>query len=188
MMAAHDTTASALSSAVVLLAQHPQWQDALRREQLAPQAPCAPTERLAGQPLLGRFIREVLRLHPPVAFFQRQAIRDVEVDGVCLPKGAVLSLAPLHVQRDGAWWPEADDFNPERHIQPAPHPYAWAPFGGGPHLCLGAQLADAQMRLVLGELLRKARLWLAPGQVARWRHAPLSQPVADGSVRLAPLN
>ena len=173
MMAAHDTTASALSSALALLAQHPQWQRRLRDE----------------QPQMTRFIREVLRLNPPVALLQRQTLRDTEVDGHRLPAGALISLLPLHVQRDPQWWADPDRFDPDRfdpaHLAPGrmdpdgshprpPHPYAWAPFGGGPHLCLGQHLAETQMRLVLTEVLRHASLHLPPGQSPRWRHAPIT--------------
>lgn len=176
MMAAHDTTASALSSALGLLAQHPQWQEALHEEVMRedPQAPVM--ERLQGRTTAGRIVREVLRLNPPVALLQRRTLRDTQVDGHHLPAGARLTLVPLHVQRDVHWWSEPDRFEPGRFAAPVPHPYAWAPFGGGVHLCLGLHLADAQMRLVLGELARRCRWSLPQGVQPRWRHAPITQP------------
>jgi cytochrome P450 len=127
---------------------------------------------------MGLVIREVLRLNPPVAFLQRQALAEVEVDGMRLPRGTLLTLMPLHVQRDARWWPEPDTFQPERHLDtPAPHPYAWTPFGGGAHLCLGLHLAEAQIRLVLGEVLQQAELKLPAGFTPHWRHAPITHPV-----------
>lgn len=189
MMAAHDTTASALTSALVLLAQHPHWQAQLL-EELHSEDPSADLMgRLAARNQMGRVIREVLRLHPPVAFLQRQTLAEVEVDGVRLPRGALLTLAPLHVQRDSQWWAEPDAFNPDRFnpdrfkpdsgrsTDPTPHPYAWTPFGGGAHLCLGLHLADAQMRLVLGALLKSAQWHLPEGSTPTWRHAPITHPV-----------
>ena len=184
MMAAHDTTASALTSALVLLAQHPAWQGRLLEELREEDPQSDLMARLAARSQMGRVIREVLRLHPPVAFLQRQTLAEVEVEGVRLPRGALLTLAPLHVQRDAQWWEDPDVFNPERFkpdnsrsTDPAPHPYAWTPFGGGAHLCLGLHLADAQMRLVLGELLRRAQWRLPEGITPTWRHAPITHPV-----------
>lgn len=181
MMAAHDTTASALTSALVFLAQHPQWQQRLRDELSA----MSPTE---SRTQMGHVIREVLRLHPPVAFLQRQTLADVHVDGVALPRGALLTLAPLHVQRDAQWWPQPDAFMPERFAStPTPHPYAWTPFGGGAHLCLGLHLAEAQMLLVLGEVLSRAELSLPPGAQPQWRHAPITHPIERLPLLLRPL-
>lgn len=200
MMAAHDTTASALTSAMVFLAQHAEWQ-ALLREELAAEAHFEHANanahghangsdlmaRLTARTQMGQVIREVLRLHPPVAFLQRQTLRDVEVEGVKLPQGALLTLAPLHVQRDSQWWDSPDTFEPQRFNQAqARHPYAWAPFGGGAHLCLGLHLADAQMRLVLGEVLRRATLSLPPGAQPQWRHAPITHPVQGMPLLLTP--
>ena len=193
MMAAHDTTASALTSALVFLAQHPEWQVRLR-EELAAEGPSFDTDgpnvmaRLAARTQMGQVIREVLRLHPPVGFLQRQTLRDVEVEGVKLPQGALLTLVPLHVQRDSQWWDLPDTFRPQRFEEAqARHPYAWAPFGGGAHLCLGLHLADAQMRLVLGEVLRRAVLSLPAGAQPQWRHAPITHPVPGIALRLNPL-
>lgn len=182
MMAAHDTTASALTSALALLAQNPQWQDGLH-EEIGAEDPEEPLMvRLGRRTRIARVIREVLRLHPPVAFVQRQTLADVEVDGARLPKGTLLTLAPLHVQRDARLWAEPDRFLPDR--EDSPHPYAWTPFGGGAHLCLGLHLADFQMRLVLGELVRQARWALPQGLTTRWRHAPITHPIDPVGVRL----
>lgn len=185
MMAAHDTTASALTSALSFLAQHPEWQERLRHELRQEDPSQDLMGRLASRRHMGCVIREVLRLHPPVAFLQRQTLADVVVDGVPLPRGALLSLVPLHVQRDPQWWPDPDAFKPERHLQaPAPHPYAWTPFGGGAHLCLGLHLAEAQMRLVLGELLGRAELQWPAGLTPSWRHAPITHPATRAPLKL----
>jgi cytochrome P450 len=185
MMAAHDTTASALTSTLTLLAQHPQWQQVLRDEAAQEDTEQDLMGRLAARRQMGWVIREALRLNPPVAFLQRQTTAAVEVDGVSLPSGTRLMLAPLHVQRDAQWWAEPDGFVPERFSAASlPHPCAWTPFGGGAHLCLGQHLADAQMRLVLGELLVRVELRLPPGLQPQWRHAPITHPVQQGPLLL----
>lgn len=188
MMAAHDTTASALCSALGLLAQHPDWQEALWHEveQEDRQAPLM--QRLLARRQAAAVVREVLRLNPPVALLQRQTLQETTVEGHVLPADALLTLVPLHVQRDARWWPDPDRFNPARHLQsdvPA-HPYAWAPFGGGVHRCLGLHLADAQMRLVLGELARRARWQLPAHTPPRWRHAPTTHPLDRWPIQLRP--
>ena len=98
-----------------------------------PQAPLM--DRLQARPIAGGVVREVLRLNPPVALLQRRTLRATVVDGQPLPEGALLTLVPLHVQRDAQWWPQPDVFDPQRHLaeaDPAPSG-AFAPFGGGVH-------------------------------------------------------
>ena len=174
MMAAHDTTASALASMMGLLGGEPEWQSRLREEAqsgLSTQATAV--------------IRETLRLHPPVPMFSRRTLAESELHGQRIPAGTLLSLFPLHNQRDAQWWDQPDAFRPERWLsggdamvaQPADaHPYAWTPFGGGVHLCLGLHLAEAQMKLVLQALLLRGSWSWAPGYRPHWRHAPISHP------------
>jgi len=87
---------------------------------------------------------------------------------------------------NGGTSPTPSDRSDSKSAQ-ARHPYAWAPFGGGAHLCLGLHLADAQMRLVLGEVLRRAVLSLPAGAQPQWRHAPITHPVPGIALRLNPL-
>lgn len=65
------------------------------------------------------------------------------------------------------WWPDPDRFDPGRFLgggdAAAVHRYAFAPFGGGVHKCIGQQFADMNVKLVMHQLLRQFRWRVAPG-------------------------
>src|SRR5262249_23641500 len=78
------------------------------------------------------------------------------------------------------WWTHPDAFDPER-FSPARaehkrHPFAWIPFGGGAHMCLGLHFAEMQVKAVLHPLLRACRIGVAPGYTMPYQLAPSAPP------------
>jgi cytochrome P450 len=190
-MAAHDTTRSALTTATRALALDEAWQERLRDELGAGDAARAlpDLDALNRLQALGWSIKEALRLFPPIPTLARQLRADMEVDGQHLPAGTVVTLFLLAVQRDPRWWPEPDRFDPERfspeRADAQRHRYAWVPFGGGAHMCLGQHFAQMQARLVLRSLLVRSRWQLPADQVkARMAFAPIAHPPAGLRVQL----
>lgn len=193
-MAAHDTTRSAITTLVRALAMAPAWQDRLRD---VGRGPCAngdpPTlATLGALDELGWAFKEALRLFPPIPTIARQLQAGLTVDGCVLPAGTPVTLFPLAVQRDARWWPEPDRFDPERfspaRAEPTRHRSAWAPFGGGAHMCLGQHFAQMQVKAVLQVLLRRARWRLPPGAPPpAMAFAPIAHPVGGLTVDLQPL-
>jgi cytochrome P450 len=93
------------------------------------------------------------------------AATEVEIDGIAFPEGSVVVVHPRAVNRDPAAFPDPDRFDVGR--EPAQH-YT---FGFGPHACVGAPLARAELEEALRALAaRVERLELA-GEV---RRQPLS--------------
>lgn len=189
-MAAHDTTASAVTHAVGLLADHPDWQDRLRDEALAADDGPPTVESLQRQAEAVAVLRETLRLYPPIPTLSRQATAPVELHGRLLPAGTLLTVFPLAVQRDARWWPQPDRFDPSRfaagRADPTRHPFAWSPFGGGAHACLGQHFAMMQATALLRALLRRARVRRADGRPPATRFAPIAHPVPGLRLRLRP--
>jgi cytochrome P450 len=74
---------------------------------------------------------------------------------------AVPAIAVLHARPD--LYESPAEFRPERYLDGAAEPYTWIPFGGGVRRCIGASFAQAEMRTVLREVLRRVRL-RAPSQ------------------------
>jgi cytochrome P450 len=93
----------------------------------------------------------------------RQLQRDVELGGWKLPAGTMVlpAIAAVHVRPD--LYPSPHEFRPERWLEGSPESYAWIPFGGGVRRCIGASFAQVEIRVVLREVLRRARL-RAPSQ------------------------
>ena len=169
LLAGHETTAMALSWTFYLLSLHPAARRALEGELDAVLAAGA-TPRLEDLPRL-RFTRmvldESLRLYPPAWVITRSADGPDELGGYPVPAGSAVLLSPYVTQHDPALWDDPEGFDPERFAPPEPDArprYAYFPFGGGPHLCIGAGFAIMEATIVLATVARRLRLDLEPGR------------------------
>ncbi len=122
-------------------------------------------------PELSRVVMESLRLHPPVTFFTRNTRADQEISFAGHAWAAdttiFITSAPLHQSREH--WPEPARFDPGRWVGEVlarnPPGSAWfMPFGRGPRMCAGMQLALADIKLILAELLIVCRPEIGAGQ------------------------
>jgi len=93
-------------------------------------------------------VEEVLRWASPVAYWTRTAKVDVEMDGQHIPQGDRVVSMLRSANRDEEVFDSPFTFDIGR--QPNPH-VAFG--GGGPHHCLGAMLARAELRAAFDELL-----------------------------------
>jgi len=183
MMAAHDTTTSTLTSMTYELGRHPAWQEQLREESRALGCAEPDFDSLDRLTSLGLVMRETLRRYPPLPVIPRVALRDFEWDGYRIRAGAMVVISPIHTHHMSAWWGDPDRFDPERfapaRAEHERHTHSWVPFGGGPHMCLGKRFAEAQIRLVMHQMLLRFRWSLAPGYEMPVQQAPISKPT-DG--------
>jgi cytochrome P450 len=107
-------------------------------------------------------VEEVLRWSTPVTYWTRSAKVDVEMDGFTIPKGDRIVSMLRSANRDEDVFAEPFVFD----IGRTPNPHV-AFGGGGPHHCLGAMLARAEIRAVFDELLPNAdEISLGPPKVA----------------------
>ena len=193
MMAAHDTLASSLSTFVWLLAVHPEWQARLREEALglglAPSEP-TPFDSLDRLKLAEMGFKETLRLVPPLAVIPRRAVRDVPFKGFRVPAGAPVAAAPIHTHFMPDLWPEPDRFDPMRFTDAAErarHRYAFVPFGGGAHMCLGLNYAHMQSRAFARHLLQRFEFRLPSGYEPSWSLLPIAKPKDGLPVEFRPI-
>jgi cytochrome P450 len=98
-----------------------------------------------------RAVEEVLRWSTPVAFWTRSTKVDIEMDGITIPKGERVVSMLRSANRDEDVFGDPCTFD----IGRADNPHVTFG-GGGPHHCLGAMLARAEVRAVLDELLCRA--------------------------------
>lgn len=159
VLAGHDTTASALNWVCWNLARYPDVAKRCRDEIDAVLQGRAPGAADVPQlTYVEAMIKETLRLYPPaISVFLRQATADVTIGDVAIPKGALISVSTFVTQRDGRWFEDPQQFDPERFLPPrleAIRPGAYFPFGAGPRVCIGQTFAMTEMTLVVALLLQ----------------------------------
>lgn len=180
MMAAHDTTTSAITTMVYALGQHPEWQDRLLEDFRATGKAAPDYEDLESLERTVWVMREALRLYPPLTVILRRTVRDCEIHGVRIPAHTPVNVFPIYTQRSPEWWTDPDRFDPDR-FSPARaehkrHPFAWVPFGGGAHMCLGLHFAELQVKAILQPFLLACRISLPEGYRIPYQLAPIAKP------------
>ena len=180
MMAAHDTTTSALTSMTYALAQHTEWQDKLREEALAIGKDALSYSDLERMPQTEWVMKEALRMYPPLSSLPKYSLKSFDFEGSTIPAGAMVVTYPIHTHYMEQYWSNPRKFDPERfgdeRAEQKNHAYCWVPFSGGAHMCIGLHFAIMQIKLVMFEMLRRYR-WTVP-DVYRMpvQQSPISKP------------
>ena len=131
--AGHETTTNLIANAVAALLEHPdQW------------------ARLRAEPaLLPSAVEEFLRYQSPNQLGNRRVVAEVEVGGVRMPEGTLVTLGIGAANRDPAQFPDPDRFDlgraPNRHLA----------FITGIHACAGMWLARMEGRVAIGRLVER---------------------------------
>jgi cytochrome P450 len=192
MMAAHDTLTSSLSAFVMMLAANPGWQTMLRDEiaslGLRPGEALA-FDRLEDMKLTEMAFKETLRMIPPVPLIPRRALRDFTFMGFTIPAGTSVGVNPLFTHYMPELWPEPSRFDPSRFAEAAQagrHRYAFVPYGGGAHMCLGLHFAYMQAKCFARHFLQNLCVALPAGGANAWRMWPIPKPKDGLPVILAP--
>jgi cytochrome P450 family 135 len=153
LVAGHETTATGLAWTFDLLVRHPAVLERLV------------AEADAGEQAYTRaVVSESLRLRPVVPLAGRRLASPLRVDGYELPAGTDVTPAIWLAHTRADRYPEPYAFRPERFLDGAPANSAWVPFGGGVRRCIGAAFAEMEMRVALGEILRRRTLRAASGK------------------------
>lgn len=131
LVAGHETTAGLIGTSVFTLLRQPGGLSSLP---------------LQG-PGLESAVEELLRLNPigdggPL----RVTLEDVEIAGTVIPRNSAVIGSICSADRDERHFPEPDEYRPDRRGP------AHLAFGHGPHYCLGASLARAELQIALSTL------------------------------------
>ncbi|PXX65668.1 cytochrome P450 [Nocardia tenerifensis] len=187
LVAGHETTATSLVWALFHLHREPGTLARLRAE-LRAAGPEADPAELARLPYLDAVCHETLRLHPAVPIVLRRLTTPYPVRGVALAAGDTMGVAVPLLHTDPRVWPQPERFRPERFLERRYGPFEFAPFGGGHRRCVGAALADYELRIALATIVNRVRLRLPP-RYANGR-APMSVPhnIATGPHRPIPFD
>ena len=161
LMAGHETTAGALTSTLHLLGRHQRVQERVADEVgtvLGERAAPSPDD-LPKLPLTRAALQEGLRLYPAAHLTERLTLQPMTLAGRDLPAGTIVAVSPWSTQRHPRFWPDPDEFDPDRFLDDAavkerPR-YAYFPFGGGPRGCVGEHFAMLEALVLLTALLRR---------------------------------
>ena len=198
MMAAHDTITSSATSLIWLLAANPEWQVKLRDEITSvtggPDQSGTPRdlayEDLGKLELTEMAFKEALRIMPPVPSTPRRALRDFEYLGIRIPAGAMVGINAHMVHNMEDYWDNPTKFDPMRFTPEqvkARHKYAWVPFGGGAHMCLGLHFAYMQVKVLLAHILQRYSIEMDAGYNPEWKAWPIPQPKDGLKITFKPL-
>jgi cytochrome P450 len=163
IFAGHDTTTTSLTFALWALAEHPDVRERFHEEVDALDGPPTAEDVEAGRlEFTDRIVTETLRLFPPVYALPRVADRDVAFDGYRVPEGERVGILIRRIQRDPRFFDDPDIFDPDRwtdEFRQELHDFAYAPFGGGPRICIGRQFALLEAKLSLATIGRNYELY-----------------------------
>ncbi|XP_076899779.1 cytokinin hydroxylase-like [Bidens hawaiensis] len=165
----HETTALAITWSLLLLAEHPMWQDELREEiiQVIGDGDIDATT-VARLKKMGWVMNEVLRLYPTAPNVQRQVRGGIRVDqDSVIPDGTNIWIDVVAMHHDREFWGEdVNEFNPGRFKDDlyggCQNKMGYLPFGFGGRMCVGRNLSAMEYKIVLSLILTRFSFSLSP--------------------------
>jgi cytochrome P450 len=167
MQQGHDTVGEALAWTWYLLSLHPEIERKLHDEVVREIGDRVPT--VADLPQLAytaMILHESMRLYPPVWVIPRDAINDDTIGGCRVPAGSTILLSPYLTHRHPRFWENTEAFDPDRFLPERSRErprHAYFPFGGGPRLCMGVDMAMMEMMLIMVMIVQRFRIHLISG-------------------------
>jgi cytochrome P450 len=180
MMAAHDTSTIATSSLVYYLGKNPEWQSQVRSESLALGDEPLTVSTLERLPTLDLVLKESMRLVAPVPWMVRKTVKDTDLLGHHLPAGTFVTTLAWINHMLPEYWTEPNRFDPLRFSadrrEDKSHRFAYMPFGGGVHKCIGMHFGTQEVKTIAHQLVRRFE-WTVPADYdVRWDPTALPLP------------
>ena len=178
LLAGQATSTMALSWGLHILGKHPEWQCRINKELDGKGNGELALDELDGLPNLDIFLKELIRLYPPMMYTQRTVQNPsgggVDLENHFLPNGTNIRIPILALQlRADIWGGDAEEFNPERWNKVL-HPDAkwmWAAFWHGTRGCVGQRFAMLEMKVFLAALVSRFHISVdneKHGEPYRW--------------------
>ncbi|KAI3884179.1 hypothetical protein MKX03_013092 [Papaver bracteatum] len=159
---AYEASATVLTFTIKYIAELPSVYSQVRKEMTDIKSSKVPGDLLSWDDTLKmkyswNVVCEVMRLVPPVQGNFREAIVDFNYKGFSVPKGWKLFWSTSSTHKNSDYFSEPERFDPTRFEGKGPAPYTYIPFGGGPHLCPGKELAKLQILVFMYHVVTKYR-------------------------------
>jgi sterol 14-demethylase len=166
MFAGHHTTSGSAAWTLIELLRHPGYAKRVVEEldALYADGRAVSHQALREIPELENGIKEALRLHPPLILLMRKVVHDFSYKHWTVPAGKLVGVSPAVSNRMPECFPDPDRYDPDRYAKGRSEDnqlFAWIPFGGGRHRCVGAPFAMMQLKAIFSTLLRTYTFELA---------------------------
>ncbi|KAJ3271124.1 Thromboxane-A synthase [Terramyces sp. JEL0728] len=163
ILAGHETSSNTLSFAMLELARNPDVAEKLYEELDSVDLSNSENiiELLSSLKYLDKFLKEVQRRHSIVGALGRETTKDVQVCGHHLPKGTRVQLYLRAIHMNPDYYEDPEKFNVDRWDKEI-KPNAFAPFGDGPHNCIGQKLAVIETKIALIHVIQKYKFAIIP--------------------------
>ena len=163
-LASFETSTSALTWTLFLLAQHPAVANELLDELETVLGGNPPSnEDLTRLPFLQCVIKESMRILPPVPYTLRVTQKALSLGPLALPPGTNVVCSHYLTHHLPELYPEPERFLPERWRTIDPDQYEYLPFSAGPRMCIGTIFATQSLKILLAMMLQKFRFTVVPG-------------------------
>ncbi|EMD67451.1 hypothetical protein GGP41_007347 [Bipolaris sorokiniana] len=187
MIAGTETTASTLSVLFYLCLTHPEQMQRLQAEVRALREDELTLDTLHHLPFMTACLKESLRVHPvvPIPIFRKTPQGGNAIDGQWIPENTRVAVSQFAAYHHSTNFKDADSFIPERWLPgtgyDSDHKDAFQPFSLGPRNCIGQNLANHEMRIILAKLLwnfdfelcEESRSWINQKVYLLWDKPPL---------------
>ncbi len=161
--AGNTSRATMMTWTLFLLSQHPSVLAQVQAELAYTLAGQPPTvAQLHDLPCLRGVLKESMRLLPPMNWFSRRAMAPAQLGAYAIPAGSIVICSPFVTHRQPDVYPDPHQFDPSRWQTLRPDPYEYIPFGAGPRLCPGGDLATMEIMIILAMILQRYQLTPPP--------------------------
>ncbi|NXI90791.1 CP3AL protein, partial [Psophia crepitans] len=159
IFAGYEPTSNTLCYLAYELATHPDVQQKLLEEidTVLPNKAPLTYEAVMQLEYLDMTVSETLRLFPIGGRLERACKKDVEINGVTIPKGTIVIIPPYTLHHNPEYWSNPEEFRPERFSKENKEsldPYTYLPFGAGPRNCIGMRFALLTLKVAIILLLQ----------------------------------
>ena len=168
-IAGYETASTALCWSWYHLQQHPHVEEKMLEEIQSVLGDREVTlEDVPNLKYTRMFVEEVLRVTPSAWLTGKATINEQELFGHKVPGKSMLIITPPTIHEHPDFWDEPEKFEPLRFDEAKSskrHPFAYVPFGGGPHVCIGKHFAIMEIVISLAVLVRNFKVDVQPGFV-----------------------
>ncbi|HWU23038.1 MAG TPA: cytochrome P450 [Nocardioides sp.] len=188
MMAAHDTSTITATAMSYYLAKNPALQRRAREESAALKTERPTIAQLESLETLDKVFKEAMRLVAPVPALVRRTTVDTDLLGKYIPAGTIVNVVPGALHLLGDHWVNAEDFDPGRfdedRSEHKAHRFAYVPFGGGAHKCIGMAFGTNEVKALMHKILTSYELEVPIDYEIEWDHTSLVMPTDEFPVTL----